>query len=178
MRTTLGNQRFRGTAVLGIALITLSLLLGACPQSSGGGDDDGTPPPVQYTLTFNTHGGSAVQSVTADPGTTVNKPADPARGGYTFLGWFSAETGGTAYTWPHTLNADVTMHAQWWDNSIPPPAQYTLTFNSHSGSAVAVITANAGTAVNKPADPARGAIPSWAGSTRKQGAPRTLGLTP
>jgi uncharacterized repeat protein (TIGR02543 family) len=46
-------------------------------------------------------------------GTVVNKPTDPTRTGYTFTGWFSAAFGGTRYTWPHTLTATVTLHAQW-----------------------------------------------------------------
>jgi uncharacterized repeat protein (TIGR02543 family) len=68
---------------------------------------------VRYTITFDSHGGSAVQAVTADEGTAVPKPADPTRTGYAFQGWFSAAEGGTACTWPYTLNASVTMHARW-----------------------------------------------------------------
>jgi uncharacterized repeat protein (TIGR02543 family) len=68
----------------------------------------------QYTVTFNTNGGSPVAAVTADAGTAVAKPAtDPAKSGHTFSGWFTAASGGTAYTWPHTLTGDVTMHAHW-----------------------------------------------------------------
>jgi uncharacterized repeat protein (TIGR02543 family) len=68
----------------------------------------------QYTVTFNSNGGSAVPAVTADLGTAIAKPAtDPAKSGHTFSGWFTAASGGTAYTWPHTLTGNVTMHAQW-----------------------------------------------------------------
>jgi uncharacterized repeat protein (TIGR02543 family) len=68
----------------------------------------------QYTVTFNTNGGSPVAAVTADAGTPIAKPAtDPAKTGHTFSGWFTAASGGTSYTWPHTLTADVTMHAHW-----------------------------------------------------------------
>jgi uncharacterized repeat protein (TIGR02543 family) len=48
-----------------------------------------------------------------DEGTEVAKPAKPTKDGFDFLGWFDAETGGTTYTWPHTLVEDATMHAQW-----------------------------------------------------------------
>jgi uncharacterized repeat protein (TIGR02543 family) len=117
--------------------------------------DDSLPPPVQYTLTFNSHGGSVVQAITVNAGTSVAKPADPLRTGYTFLGWFSGEIGGTQYAWPYTVNGDTAMHAQWQDDSLPPPVQYTLTFNSHGGSAVQVVTVNTGTSVARPADPTR-----------------------
>jgi hypothetical protein len=112
----------------------------------------------QWTLSFDGHGGLPVPAaVTADEGETVPKPgSDPKRAGYKFLGWFSAEKDGTEYTvWPHTLTADVTMHAQWEADAVPPPVQYTITFNSHEGSVVEAVTRAAGTAVKKPADPTR-----------------------
>jgi uncharacterized repeat protein (TIGR02543 family) len=115
--------------------------------------ENSLPPPVQYTITFNSHDGSAVAAITADTGTSVAQPAAPTRAGYTFTGWFSAVSGGTQYAWPHTLTGDVTMHAQWQENSLPPPVQYTITFDSHDGSAVTAITADTGTSVAQPAAP-------------------------
>ncbi|MDR2739829.1 MAG: InlB B-repeat-containing protein, partial [Treponema sp.] len=112
---------------------------------------EGEPPPQQYTITFDSHGGSAMAAVTAEAEAAVSKPADPSRPGYTFRGWFSEETGGTLYSWPYTLNANVTMHAQWRAEGEPPPQQYTVTFETHGGSAVAAITASAGTTVSEPA---------------------------
>jgi uncharacterized repeat protein (TIGR02543 family) len=116
--------------------------------------DSSLPPPEQHTITFETHGGSTVAAITQDAGTTVTKPANPTKENYAFAGWFSLESGGTEYSaWPYTLNADVTMHAQWQDSSLP--VQYTITFETHGGSTVAAITQNAGTAVTKPADPTK-----------------------
>jgi uncharacterized repeat protein (TIGR02543 family) len=64
------------------------------------------PDPAQYTIAFESHGGSVVAPVNVDQGTAVTRPADPTRAGFTFTGWFSAETGGTEYdTWPYTPNA-------------------------------------------------------------------------
>jgi uncharacterized repeat protein (TIGR02543 family) len=102
------------------------------------------------TLTFDSHSGTPVSAITANEGEEVAKPNDPTRNGYTFLGWFNAASGGTLYAWPHTLSADVTMHAQWQDNSLPPPERYTLTFDSHGGTLVTAITANEGTELAKP----------------------------
>jgi uncharacterized repeat protein (TIGR02543 family) len=97
-----------------------------------------------------------VDDITAGEGTVVTKPAaDPAKDGYTFIGWFSAETGGTLYAWPYTLSADVTMHAQWWDDSQGTFTTCTITFDSHNGLVVPSITAPNGTQVTKPADPAK-----------------------
>ena len=41
----------------------------------------------QYTITFDTDGGSAVAPITQDCGTAVAAPAAPAKTGYTFAGW-------------------------------------------------------------------------------------------
>jgi uncharacterized repeat protein (TIGR02543 family) len=95
-------------------------------------------PPAQYTITFNTHGGTAAVAITADSGTAVPKPGDPARSGYTFVGWFSAETGGTQYAWPHTLTGSVTMHAQWTVNSFDQ--SITLTMDDFTDPAAGGVT--------------------------------------
>ena len=42
---------------------------------------------IPYTITFDSKGGSVVDTITADYGATLTAPADPAREGYTFLGW-------------------------------------------------------------------------------------------
>jgi uncharacterized repeat protein (TIGR02543 family) len=147
---TLSKQRgFQGTAPACVSLVALGLLLGACAQPGG------TNKPERYTIAFESHGGSAVADITAEEGTELEQPEDPVREGYAFTGWFSAETEGTLYDWPHILAADITMHAQWQENAPPPPAQYTLAFDSHGGSAVEAITAEEGTEFERPDDPAR-----------------------
>jgi uncharacterized repeat protein (TIGR02543 family) len=109
----------------------------------------------QYTITFDSQDGSAVQPVTADAGTPVAKPADPMRAGHSFQGWFNAASGGILYAWPHNLTGNVTMYARWQDNTQPSPEQYTITLDSQGGSAVQPVTADEGTPVAKPADPTK-----------------------
>jgi uncharacterized repeat protein (TIGR02543 family) len=65
------------------------------------------------TLTFDSNGGSPVAPMLMPKNWPVNKPQNPTLGGWDFLGWFSALSGGTKYTWPHILAGDVTMYAHW-----------------------------------------------------------------
>ena len=66
----------------------------------------------QYTITFDTSGGSAVSSITQDYGSTVVKPLDPTKEGYTFTGW-EPEI-------PDTVPAEnMTIKAKWLDSEKP-----------------------------------------------------------
>ena len=96
----------------------------------------------QYTITFDTVGGSTVASITQDYGTPITAPADPTREGYTFIGWDKAI--------PATMPAEnMIITAKWKVN------QYTITFDSNGGSEIAPITQDYGTAITAPADPTR-----------------------
>ena len=96
----------------------------------------------QYTLTFDTNGGSAIAPITQDYGTAITAPADPTKTGYTFAGWTPAI--------PTTMPAEnMTIKAKWAVN------QYTLTFDTNGGSAIAPITQDYGTAITAPADPTK-----------------------
>ena len=76
-----------------------------------------------YTVTFETSGGSAVDPVTVDAGSTVTKPADPTKSGYTFGGWYKDSTLQTPWDFANgTVTADTTLYAKWTAN--PPAPSY------------------------------------------------------
>lgn len=83
----------------------------------------------QYTVTFNSNGGSDVDSLSVDYGDTVTKPADPTREGYTFDGWYSDEDFKTAWDFENdTITADTTLYAKWTEF---PTYTVTVAASSH-----------------------------------------------
>ena len=76
-----------------------------------------------YTVAFDTNGGSAVAPVTVDAVSTVTKPADPTKSGYTFGGWYKDSTLQTPWDFANgTVTADTTLYAKWTAN--PPAPSY------------------------------------------------------
>lgn len=67
----------------------------------------------QYTITFNSNGGSLVDPITRNYGTIVSEPTEPTREGYTFMGWFlGAPTYGEIH-WPVEVSDNFTFYAKW-----------------------------------------------------------------
>ena len=66
----------------------------------------------QYTITFDTNGGSEIAPITQDYSTAITAPADPTRKGYTFKGWDKEI--------PKTMPAEnITITARWRDTEKP-----------------------------------------------------------
>ena len=96
----------------------------------------------QYTIAFDTNGGSEIASITQDYGTEITAPDNPTRKGYTFKGWDKEI--------PETMPAEnITVKAQWKIN------QYTIAFDTNGGSEIASITQDYGTEITAPDNPTR-----------------------
>lgn len=86
------------------------------PTPGGGGGGGGGGAVSTYTLTFDTNGGSAIDKITKDSGTTIDLAAyKPTRAGYTFAGWFSDKALTKAVT-SVKLTANTTVYAKWTQN--------------------------------------------------------------
>ena len=98
--------------------------------------------PNDYSFSFDSNGGTAVDTLTQTYDNAFVPPADPSRTGYTFLGWEPAL--------PDSIPPyDITYTAQWQVNS------YALSFDSDGGTPVDTIVQNYDTALVPPADPSR-----------------------
>ena len=67
----------------------------------------------QYTITFNSMGGSPVASITDYVGKFIEEPAKPTRENYRFTGWSYNQNGSNQVIWPITLSNNITLFAQW-----------------------------------------------------------------
>ncbi len=77
------------------------------------------------TVTFDSQGGSAVESQTDEIFFKATKPDDPTRTGYNFLGWFDG-TGDTArpYDWNQPVTENITLYAHWQQKIISYVVHY------------------------------------------------------
>jgi uncharacterized repeat protein (TIGR02543 family) len=78
-------------------------------------------------VTFNTHGGSPVQTQTVYWNTTATQPPNPTREGHDFAGWYTEATGGTQFNFEAPITANTTAHARWNIH------RFTVSFNMHGG---------------------------------------------
>ena len=98
-----------------------------------------------YTVTFQSEGGSEVASqIRAN--TPADRPADPTKEGYTFIGWYNGES---EWDFETPVTADLTLTAKWQVN------QYTITFKPENGGQDIVIKQDYGTAITAPANPTK-----------------------
>lgn len=73
---------------------------------------------TEYTITFDSKGGSAVQPVKASAGASITAPTDPTKDGFVFAGWYESTDGGvtlsdTAFSFSYMPARVFTLYAKW-----------------------------------------------------------------
>ena len=64
----------------------------------------------EYTVTFNTDGGSSVKAQTVKENETVSIPSNPTKDGYVFKGWY---LNGAEYSFSSKVTKNITLTAKW-----------------------------------------------------------------
>ena len=79
-----------------------------------------TPEPIlnsEFTVTFNSNGGTEVASITVTSGSTIEAPTNPTKEGYAFAGWYKdKETFNDMFifgTDGDKITEDITLYASW-----------------------------------------------------------------
>lgn len=68
---------------------------------------------VRYTVTYETNGGSRVESQEVKTGTLITAPREPTISGRYFAGWYTDTTYQTQVTFPLEVDHDMTLYARW-----------------------------------------------------------------
>ena len=88
--------------------------------SGGSGGGGGGSAVTNYTVTFDSNGGSSVAKQTVASGKTVSEPADPTREGYVFDGWYTDEELTQAYDFSDKVTKSFTLYAKWNEEGTDP----------------------------------------------------------
>lgn len=100
----------------GVDEVTVAATFKSTGGGNTGGGGGGGGAVSTCTLTFDTNGGSAIDKITKDSGTTIDLATyKPTRAGYTFAGWFSDKALTKAVT-SVKLTANTTVYAKWTQN--------------------------------------------------------------
>ena len=65
------------------------------------------------TVTFVSNGGTSVAKQTVAYGAKASRPADPARAGHVFAGWYSDAACTEAYDFDSAVESDLALYAKW-----------------------------------------------------------------
>lgn len=104
------------------------------------------------TVTFDTDGGSAIDSQTVEEGKTATEPAtNPTKKNCEFLGWYTAKgTEGVEFDFSQAIKQHTTVYAHWKQEKA------TVTFDYNDGTTPkATEEVKIGEKVKKPQDPTR-----------------------
>lgn len=83
-----------------------------------------------YKITFDSRGGSPVDSVEVLAGQTAAVPESPEKEGFHFAGWCFDQEGFGMYDFDNLVTGDITLYARWLDASAE---NCTITFDSGGG---------------------------------------------
>lgn len=104
-----------------------------------------------YTVSFDSNGGSDVDSQQVPYREKASQPDNPTLDGYTFQGW---TLDGDPYDFNTPVTSSITLKALWSKNT-PVAKKHTVTFDSGKGSKVDSQTVKEGDPVSKPDNPTR-----------------------
>lgn len=139
-----------------VALIAMVVFgLTACGKQVADDDDGNT---VQFTITFDTQGGSKVKSIKVSKGSTITLPSAPTKDGYVFDGWYLDRDCIEVFDDHVSISKNIKLYAKWiedgGDGPGPEPQVYTITFIV-DGTNYDTLELREGATLTLPTDPAK-----------------------
>jgi len=66
-----------------------------------------------YTITFDSAGGTRIESQKLEYGDLIAEPAPPTMEGHAFLGWFTDEACTQSWDFSEPITGSMTLYAEW-----------------------------------------------------------------
>lgn len=85
---------------------------------------------AEYNVSFESNGGSAIDSIVIEKGTEFEEPDDPTMEGYTFKGWYIDSEFETEFDFDTPLTEDIVLYAK-WEQKV-----YSIFFLDYDGSVI------------------------------------------
>ena len=89
--------------IIFIFLVLFSFVLIGCSSSD------------KFTVTFNTDGGTLIESVEVNKGEKVDEPVAPTKEGFNFDGWYLNDV---LFNFDTVIDGDITLNAKWISNAV------------------------------------------------------------
>ncbi len=103
-----------------------------------------------FTVKFDTGGGSLISTQTVEKGKTATLPTNPTKDGFDFLGWYLGED---EYDFSTPVNNNITLTARWKEREILQ--SFTVTFDTDGGSGVESQTVTKNGKLTLPSEPTK-----------------------
>lgn len=85
---------------------------------------------IKFRVAFNSNGGGNVPSKEVINGKKVDKPTDPVRKDYAFVGWYTDANCNNRYEFDSRVIENITLYAKWTEKS-DDKSEYTISFNAN-----------------------------------------------
>ena len=135
------KRKFRVAGMVACLVLIMSLVLMSVGCGGGGSA-------LTVTFNYNYEGAPAAYVQEIESGAQVTPPADPAREGYAFTGWFTDASATSKADFGYGITESQTFYAGWRQTSV------TVTFDpNHEGGEASTASVEIGGKVTQPADP-------------------------
>ena len=114
----------------------------------------GTVPVNEYTVTFNSNGGTHVVNQVVKEGQKAKRPLEPTREDYVFAGWYTDNACTESFNFDNPIKGNTTVYAKWTPKAVEP-TKHTVVFDSNGGSEVTSQTVKDGEKATAPAVPTK-----------------------
>ena len=109
----------------------------------------------EYSVVFDTNGGSAITAQKVKEGETAIRPEDPEKNGHTFAGWYADEALSIPFAFNTAITENTTVYARWYKNEDIIGKVFTVSFDTNKGLPMEPQKVNGGELMMIPEDPVK-----------------------